>query len=98
MHMHSLKLLRPMVLKEMHLQENTLFDHDIGVNVTRNIAQYPLHHVTNAATKFEVARSNGLGGDTFTSNETDTQTHGRTERRRTDFGMEFLYPKEKNRV
>ena len=31
-----------------------------------NVAQYPLHHVTYPATKFEVARSNRLGGDTFT--------------------------------
>ena len=50
----------------MHLQENTLFDLDLGVKVTRNVTQYPLHHVTYAATKFEVARSNGLGVDTFT--------------------------------
>ena len=45
----------------MHLQEN----------VTRNAAQYPLHHVTYSATKFEVAMSNGLGGDTFTRNMMD---------------------------
>ena len=29
-------------------------------------AQYQLHHVSNPATKFEVATSNLLGGDTFT--------------------------------
>ena len=29
---------------------------------TRNVAQYPLHHWTYLATKFEVATSNGLGG------------------------------------
>ena len=34
--------------------------------VTRNVAQYPLHHVTYSATTFEVAMSNPLGGDTFT--------------------------------
>ena len=34
--------------------------------VTRNGAQYPLHHMTYSATKFEVATSNLLGGDTFT--------------------------------
>ena len=33
--------------------------------------QYPLHHVTYAATKFVVAMSNGFGGDTFTRNLTD---------------------------
>ena len=38
----------------------------LGVKVTQNVAQYRLHHVTHPATKFEVARSNRLGGDTFT--------------------------------
>ena len=52
----------------MHLQENILFDHDLGVKFTQNVAQYLLHHVTYAATKFEVARSYGLGGDTFARN------------------------------
>ena len=42
------------------------FDLDLGVKVTQNVAQYPLHHVTYLATKFEVAMSNCLGGDTFT--------------------------------
>ena len=37
----------------MHLQENTFFD--LWVKVTQNVAQYPLHNVTYAATKFEVA-------------------------------------------
>ena len=36
----------------MHLQENTIFD--LGVKVTRNAVQYPLHHVTYVAAKFEV--------------------------------------------
>ena len=42
----------------MHLQENSIFDLDLGVKVTQNVAQYPLHHVTYSATKFEVATSN----------------------------------------
>ena len=52
----------------MHLQENSIFDFDLDlrVKVTQNVAQYPLHHVTFSATKFEVAKSNRLGGDTFT--------------------------------
>ena len=37
-----------------------------GVKVTKNVAQYPLHHVTYPATKLEAARSNRLGGDTLT--------------------------------
>ena len=36
--------------------------------VARNVAQYPLHHVTYSATNFEVATSKGLGGDAFTRN------------------------------
>ena len=59
-------MLHPMVKEKMHLQENTLFYLDLGVKVTRNVAPYSLHHVTYPATKFEFARSNRLGGDTFT--------------------------------
>ena len=52
-----------------------------------------------SATKFEVATSNCLGGDTFTRNLTDAHphgrtsawTHGRTEGRRTDFGTKLIY-------
>ena len=59
----------------MHLQENTLVDLDLGLKVTQNVAQYPLHHVSYAATKFEVVTFNKLGGDTFTRNVMDAQTH-----------------------
>ena len=54
MYLHSFKLLQPMV-KKMHLQEDTLFDLDHGVKVTRNVAKYPRHHVTYAPAKFDVA-------------------------------------------
>ena len=52
----------------MYLQEQhyLTFHLDFGVKVTQKFAQYLLHHVTYAATKFEVARFNRLGGDTFT--------------------------------
>ena len=50
----------------MHLQENSIFDLYLGVKVTQNVAQYPLHHVTYSATKFEVATPNRLGGGTIT--------------------------------
>ena len=50
----------------MYLQDSTLYDLDLGVNVTQNVAQYPPHHVTYAPAKFEVAMSNGLGEDAFT--------------------------------
>ena len=39
------------------------FDLDLGVKVIQYVSQYPLHHVTYAPAKFEVASSNGLGGD-----------------------------------
>ena len=42
----------------MHKQENSIFNLDLGVKVTRNVAQYPLHQVTYSATKFEVFTSN----------------------------------------
>ena len=48
----------------MHSQKNSLVDLDLWV--TRNVAQYPQLNVTYSAKKFEVATSNGLGGDTFT--------------------------------
>ena len=68
MHLQSLKLLRQKLKEEKHLQENSIFDLDLdlGVKVTRNFAQYPLHHVTYSATKFKVASSKGFGGDAFT--------------------------------
>ena len=40
--------------------------------------------MTYSATKFEVAASNGLGGDTFTSNVTDGWTEVQTDRQRDD--------------
>ena len=79
MHRQNLKLLLPKVYEEMHLQENTFFDLDLGVKVTRNFTQYPLHHVIYASIKFEVATSNGLGGDTITRNVTDGQTNAWTD-------------------
>ena len=57
-HLQSLKLLLPKVKEEIHLQESTFFD----------LNQYPLHHMTYAPAKFEVAMSNGLGGNAFTRN------------------------------
>ena len=53
----------------MHLQEKTLGE--LGIKVIRNIAQYPLHYVTYAPAKFEVATANSLGGDTIIRNMKD---------------------------
>ena len=50
MNQQRLILLYTRVKEKMHLQENTLFD--LGVMVTRNVAQCPLHHVTYAPTEF----------------------------------------------
>ena len=50
----------PMVKEKMYLQENTLFDLDLGVKVTLNVAQNPRHHVTYAPAKFDIATSRGL--------------------------------------
>ena len=66
MHQQSLVLLHRTVKEKMHLQENTLFDLDNRVKVTRNDAQCPLHHATIARTEFDVTTSKGLIGDTFT--------------------------------
>ena len=52
----------------MQLHEIALFDLEIGVKVTQDVAKYPLHHVTYSDTKFEVSTSDGLGGDAFTKN------------------------------
>ena len=73
--------MRRCVYKKIHY---LTFDLDLGVKVTRNVAQYPLHHVICASTKFEVATSNNLGGDTITRNVTDGRTDARTDRRTTD--------------
>ena len=51
---------RKNIYKQIH---DLTFDPD---KVTRNVAQYTLHHVTYSATKSEVAMANSLGGDTFT--------------------------------
>ena len=40
---------------------STLFDLDLQVKVTLNVAQCPLHHVTYAPTEFEVTTSKALG-------------------------------------
>ena len=63
MHLQRLKLLRPTVKEQLHLQENTVFDLDLSIKVTHDVAKFPLHHVTYAHVKFEVATSKGLGRD-----------------------------------
>ena len=47
--------------------------------VTRNVFQYPLHHVTYTATKFEVATSNRLLRRRYIYKKRDGRTHGRTD-------------------
>ena len=45
----------------MHLQGSTLFDLDLQIKVTLNVAQCPLHHMTCAPREFEVTTSKGKG-------------------------------------
>ena len=66
MHQQSLMLLHPMVKEKMHLQENALFDLDLGIKVTQNVAQYPRHYVTYAPAKFDIPISHGWREDAFT--------------------------------
>ena len=81
--------MRRCIYKKIHY---LTFDLDLGVKVTRNVTQYPLHHVIYAPTKFQVATSNGLGEDTITRNvtdgrtdrQTDARTDGQTDGRTTD--------------
>ena len=37
----------------------------LDLEVTQNIAQYPLHHDTHANSKFKVATTNNFGRDVF---------------------------------
>ena len=55
-------------LGEDALTRNALFDPDLGVKITQNVAQYPLHHVTYAHAIFKVATTNSLGEDALTRN------------------------------
>ena len=66
MQQQKLMLLHLMVKEKMHLQENTLFDLDLGVKVTQNVAQYPRLHVTYAPAKFDITTSHGWGEDACT--------------------------------
>ena len=59
MYLLRLKLLRPTVYEEMHLQDNTLFDIDPNVNDTQSDAQCPLHHETYVPAKVEVTTPTG---------------------------------------
>ena len=51
----------------MDLQESKLYDFDLGVKVTQNVAQYHPHHVTYAPVKIGIVTSNGSGEDSFTT-------------------------------
>ena len=47
-------------MEEMHLQENTLFNINLGVKVTPNVAQYPLHYVTYVLTNIHIVHQCAL--------------------------------------
>ena len=65
MHQQSFMLLHPMVKEKMHLQENTLFELDLGDKVTQNVAQYPQHYVIYAQAKFDIDTSHGWWEEAF---------------------------------
>ena len=82
MNQQSLILLYPMIKEKMHLKENPLFDLDLWVKATRNVAQCPLHHVTYAPTEFELLlQSTGprsaVGKVSGNRCETDCRSRGR---------------------
>ena len=49
----------------MDFQASKLYNLDLGVKATQNVAQYHPYHVTYAPVNFEVAMSNGSGEDSF---------------------------------
>ena len=86
MHLQPLKLVRATAWEEMHLQENTFFDLDLGIKVTRNIFWFRLYHVIYAPARSEVATTNSLREDAITRNMTsrEGQTYVQMDERMTD--------------
>ena len=56
---------------------------DLAVKVTRNVTQYPVHHMAYVPLNFEVDTPNALGVDAFTK-ICDGRTHARTHRQTDD--------------
>ena len=56
MQLQSLKLLYLTVLEETHLHLNTLFDLDLWIKVTQDVAQYSLHHAPNQIQSLKLLR------------------------------------------
>ena len=71
MDLQRLTLLRPTVKEMMHLQEIYYLTMTLGLK-SYHVGQYPLHDVTYAPAKFEVATPNGLGGDAYFSKMQNT--------------------------
>ena len=65
MYLQSLKLLRPTVVSRCFYKKIHHLALALGSNVTLNVAQCPLYHMTCAPANFEVAASNDLD-DVFT--------------------------------
>ena len=53
-------------LGDIFTRKYALYDLDLGVKATQNVAQNPLNHITYVPAKFEVATSNRLGKYAFT--------------------------------
>ena len=65
MHLQSLKLLRPTVMSRCFYKKIQHLALALGSNVTFDVAQCPLYHMTCAPANFEVAASNSVGDDAF---------------------------------
>ena len=67
-HLPGLRLLRPAVKEQMHLQENTFLPLTLTfvVKFTLNVTQNFLYHMAYSPARFEVSTSNSSGGDSFT--------------------------------
>ena len=66
MYLQSLKLLRPTVMSRCIYKKIQHLALALGLNVTREVAQCPLYHLTCAPANFEVAASYGVEDDAFT--------------------------------
>ena len=63
----------------MHLQKKyTIYDLDLWDKVTPNVVQCPPNHMIFVPAKFEIATSNSLGEDAFTSTLFDLDFRSRS--------------------
>ena len=66
MYLQSLKLLHPTVMSRCFYKKIQHLALALGSNVTLDVAQCALYHMTCSPANFEVAASNGVEDDAFT--------------------------------